>query len=180
MNLNSKELLITKLEKGLPAITPAFGTALAEACAVCLNYQDYDQGVELKIKGEFTTVFKLYWQKVNDQMLRCWNDSEYTTEQAAYGIAFLVIQELTDYTVIERSRRGTGFDYWLGKKGENDELPFQKTVRLEVSGIRKGDNSRVKARVKQKLEQVSPTDGTLPAYIVVVEFSNPLAFIAKK
>jgi hypothetical protein len=53
-------------------------------------------------------------------------------------------------------------------------------VRLEVSGIRKGDDSRIKARIKQKLEQVSPTDGKLPAYIVVVEFSNPLAFIVKK
>jgi hypothetical protein len=31
MNLNSKELVITKLEQGLPAITSAFGTTLAEA-----------------------------------------------------------------------------------------------------------------------------------------------------
>ena len=180
MNSNSKELVITKLGKGLPAITPAFGATLAEACAICLNNQGYIQGIELTVKGEFTAVFKLYWQEVTDQMLRCWNDSEYTTEQAAYGIAFLIIQELTDYTVIERSRRGTGFDYWLGKKGDNNELPFQNAVRLEVSGIRKGDDSRIKARIKQKLEQVSPTDGTLPAYIVVVEFSNPLAFIVKK
>ncbi|MDB9488930.1 hypothetical protein PN478_00065 [Dolichospermum circinale CS-534/05] len=45
MNSNSKELVITKLEKGLPAITPAFGATLAEACAVCLNNQDYIQGV---------------------------------------------------------------------------------------------------------------------------------------
>lgn len=177
MNSNSKKLVITKLKEGLPAITPAFGAALAEACAVCLSQQGYIQGIELKIEGEFTTVFQLYWQEVTEQMLRCWNDSEYTTEQAAYGIAFLVIQELTDYTVIERSRRGTGFDYWLGK---NNELPFQNAVRLEVSGIRKGDDSRIKARVKQKLEQVSPTDGTLPAYIVIVEFSNPLVFIVKK
>ena len=57
---------------------------------------------------------------------------------------------------------------------------FKMQVRLEVSGIRKGDDSRIKARIKQKLEQVSPTDGTLPAYIVVVEFSNPLAFIVKQ
>ncbi|MBW4498430.1 MAG: hypothetical protein KME57_02275 [Scytonema hyalinum WJT4-NPBG1] len=176
----TKELVITRLEQGLPAITPAFGATLAEACAVCLTDQGHTQGVELKVKGEFTAVFKLYWQEVTDQMLRCWNDIEYTTEQAAYGIAFLVIQELTDYTVIERSRRGTGFDYWLGKKGETNELPFQNAVRLEVSGIRKGDDSRVKARVKLKVEQVSPTDDTLPAYIVVVEFSNPLAFIVKK
>jgi hypothetical protein len=180
MDSDTKELVITQLEQGLPAITPAFGAALAEACAVCLTDQGHTPGVELKVNGDFTTVFKLYWQEVTDQMLRCWNDSEYTTEQAAYGIAFLVIQELTDYTIIQRSRKGTGFDYWLGKKGETNELPFQNAVRLEVSGIRKGDDSRVKARVKLKVEQVSPTDDTLPAYIVVVEFSNPLAFIVKK
>ena len=126
------------------------------------------------------TYFSSDFTSITDQMLHCYNNSKYTTEQAAYGIAFLIIQELTDYTVIERSRRGTGFDYWLGKKGDNNELPFQNAVRLEVSGIRKGDDSRIKARIKQKLEQVSPTDGTLPAYIVVVEFSNPLAFIVKK
>lgn len=45
MNLNSKELIITKLEQGLPAITPAFGATLAEACAICLNNQGYIQGI---------------------------------------------------------------------------------------------------------------------------------------
>ncbi|MDB9307838.1 hypothetical protein PN471_04095 [Aphanizomenon sp. CS-733/32] len=93
MNLNSKELVITKLEQGLPAITPAFGATLAEACAVCLNNQGYIQGIELTVQGEFTAVFNLYWQEVTDQMLRCWNDSEYTTEQAAYGIAFLIVKK---------------------------------------------------------------------------------------
>ncbi len=180
MDSDINELVITKLEQGLPAITPAFGAALAEACAVCLADQGHAPGVELKVNGDFTAVFKLYWQEVTDQMLRCWNDSEYTTEQAAYGIAFLVIQELTDYTIIQRSRKGTGFDYWLGKKTEANELPFQNAVRLEVSGIRKGDDSRVKARVKLKVEQVGPSDQALPAYIVVVEFSKPLAFIVKK
>lgn len=180
MDSDIKELVITKLEQGLPAITPAFGAALAEACAVCLTDQGHAPGVEFKVKGDFTAVFKLYWQEVTDQMLRCWNDSEYTTEQAAYGIAFLVIQELTEYTIIQRSRKGTGFDYWLGKKGESNELPFQNAVRLEVSGIRKGDDSRVKARVKLKVEQVGLSDQALPAYIVVIEFSKPLAFIVNK
>jgi hypothetical protein len=180
MNLNSKELVITKLEQGLPAITPAFGAALAEACAVCLSDQRHTQGVEIQVTGDLTDVFKMYWQKVTDQMLRCWNDSEYTTEQAAYGITLLIIQELTEYTVVERSRRGTGFDYWLGKKGENNQLPFQNAVRLEVSGIRKGDDSKIKARAKQKLEQVSSVDDSLPVYIVVVEFSKPLCFVVRK
>lgn len=175
-----QKLVLTDLAQGLPAITPSFGAALAEAGAVCLKEQGHSQGVEITVDGNFTTKFKLYWQLVTEQMLRCWNDQEFTTEQAAYGIAFLIVRELTDLTVIERSRKGTGFDYWLGTLDTDKELPFQNKVRLEVSGIRKGDDNRVKARVKQKKEQTKLTDGTFPAYIIVVEFSIPLSFVAIK
>lgn len=113
-------------------------------------------------------------------MLRCWNDLEYTTEQAAYGIAFMIITRLTDFTVIERSRKGTGFDYWLGTENDDSLLPFQNKARLEISGIRAGDEKRINIRLKQKLEQTKPSDGILPAYVVVVEFSKPVAITAKK
>jgi hypothetical protein len=175
-----QELVLTKLGEGLPAITPSFGAALAEACAVCLEDQGHLQGVKLTVNGDFRTTFRLYWQPVTQQMLRCWNDEEFTTEQAAYGIAFMLIRQLTEFTVIERSRKGTGFDYWLGSEDEAGELPFQNKVRLEVSGIRKADDSRVRARIKQKIEQTNPSDGTFPAYIIIVEFSRPLSFIVEK
>ena len=100
-----------ELRNGLPAITPAFGAALAEACAVCLTSQGHEPGVELQVEGDFTGTFQLFWQQVTDQMQRWWNYEEYTTEQAAYGVALLLIKRLTDFTVVERSRRGTGFDY---------------------------------------------------------------------
>jgi hypothetical protein len=51
---------------------------------------------------------------------------------------------------------------------------------LEVSGIRKADDSRVRARVKQKIEQTNPSDGKFLAYIIIVEFSKPLSFIVEK
>jgi len=109
-------------------------------------------------------------------MVRCYNDEEFATELGAYGVAFLLILDLTDYTIIKRSRRGTGFDYWLGKAENGEELPFQNKERLEVSGIRSGDNSRVKSRVNKKLKQVQASNATaLPAFIVVVEFSAPLS-----
>ena len=91
----------------------------------------------ITVNGDFDAKFELSWQPVTEQMLRCWNDEEFTTEQAAYGIAFLIVRELTDLTVIERSRKGTGFDYWLGTTTDVDEgQPFKNKVRLEVSGIR--------------------------------------------
>ncbi|MFQ6043580.1 MAG: hypothetical protein ACE5PV_22225 [Candidatus Poribacteria bacterium] len=177
----ARELLLTKLAEGLPAVTPAFGAALAEAGAICFKEKNHSNGVELKVNGTFTATYKVYWQEVTDQMLRCWKDYEVTTEHAAYGVGFLLILDLTEYTIISRSRKGAGFDYWLGEEEGEEELPFQNKARLEVSGIRRGNHSRIKARVKEKLEQVKPSNSLgLPAYIVVVEFSEPFSKVMRK
>jgi hypothetical protein len=174
-------LNLQSLEQGLPAITPAFGTAIVEAGAICLTSEAHQPGVILEVEGEFSTRFQLDWQPVTEQAQRCWNDEEYTTEQAAYGIAFLLILQLTDLTVIERSRKGTGFDYWLGSQDSTTMLPFQRMARLEVSGIRKGNRSQINARVKQKTEQTGASDAEgLPAYIIVIEFSRPISVVSAK
>jgi hypothetical protein len=174
-------LNLQSLNQGLPAITPAFGTAISEAGAICLTDEAHQPGVVINVEGEFSSTFKLEWQPVTEQIRRCWNDEEYTTEQAAYGIAFLLILQLTNLTVIERSRKGTGFDYWLGTEDSTATLPFQRMARLEVSGIRKGNQSQINARVKQKVEQTRASDQQgLPAYIIVIEFSRPLSIIQTK
>jgi len=174
---NIRNLVLLTLGEGLPAITPSFGVALAEAGAVCLEEQSHSNGVELKVYGEFTDAFNVHWPDVTDQMRLCWNDYEVTTEYGAYGIAILLIRDLTGLSIIERSRKGSGFDFWLGYE---DELPFQNKARLEISGIRKGDDSIVKARVHQKLKQTERSKGSFPAYIAVVEFSKPLSHVVKR
>lgn len=174
-------LNLQHLSQGLPAITPAFGAAIAEAGAICLTDEAHAPGVSLEVEGELSTRFQLDWQPVTEQARRCWNDEEYTTEQAAYGIAFLLILQLTNLTVIERSRKGTGFDYWLGNQDSNAMLPFQRMARLEVSGIRNGNRSQINARVKQKTEQTGASDAEgLPVYIIVVEFSRPISVVIVK
>lgn len=169
-------ITLAKLAAGLLGITPAFGQTLAEAGAVCFEDQNHLNGVELKVDGTFQAKYQMFWQQVTDQMIRCYNDEEFATELGAYGVAFLLILDLTDHTVIQRSCRGTGFDYWLGRAEDSEELPFQNKERLEVSGIRSGDKNLVRARVNQKLKQVKLSHNTsLPALIVVVEFSTPLS-----
>jgi hypothetical protein len=171
---------LSELQQGLPAITPAFGAALCEACAICFIDQGHRSGVALSIEGGFTGTFMLLYPEVTDQMQRCWNDQEYTTEQAAYGVALMLIQQLIGLTIVERSRRGTGFDYWLGEPSSSSERPFQKAARLEVSGIRKGSAQQVRTRVKLKMAQVKPTDALAAAYVAVIEFSQPLAWVGKQ
>jgi hypothetical protein len=90
------------------------------------------------------------------------------------------MKQLTHLTVVERSRKGTGFDYWLGITRNTDGLPFQKIARLAVSGIRQGNLSQVRARVKLKLEQIASSNSRTTAYIVIVEFSQPSACIIRK
>ena len=89
----------------------------------------------------------------------------------------LAEQEL-GYAVIECSRRGTGFDYWLGAASAGT---FQRKARLEVSGIRQGNDRVVRTRVWQKLQQTDRSDAVqLPAYVIVVEFGRPLAEVQEK
>lgn len=174
---NSPEINLDSLYEGMPAVTPAYGRSLAEAGAVCLDEVGHQSGVEFQVKGLHKTKFRLLWPVVTPQMKNCYNDLQDSTEYGAYGIAFLLLKQLTEYTVIQRSRKGPGFDYWLGKE---DSSLFQDKARLEVSGILKGTASKIATRVKQKLAQVSPSDGTFPAYVVVVEFGSPLSQVAIK
>lgn len=173
------KLHLDDLKKGLPGVTPTMCKVHLETCLVRFYEGKHVSGVILQIKGDFNHQFMIVWtDEIDNQMLRTWNDPEETTEFAACGIAFLLILELTDYTVIKRSRKGTGFDYWLGDKDDMETLPFQDKARLEVSGIREEEKeSKIRARAKQKLQQSEKSNTHLPAYAVVVEFGIPLSYM---
>lgn len=175
---------LDSLRRGLPGVTKALGEVHAEACMVCFDDQKHASGVELQLEGSLGgNVLKISWAfGVTDQMRRAHNDEQVATEYAAYGIAFLVVLNFTQYTIIEKSRKGTGFDYWAGSEPEGDWLPFERAARLEVSGIRRaGSDGEVSRRVRTKVAQTSPTDNQgLPAYIVVVEFGKPLSHVVVK
>lgn len=169
---------LCELAEGMPAITPAFGNYLAQAGAVCLESQGHHQGQLLSIQGKHQSSLRLTWPEVSDQMLRTLNDPEVATEHGAVGIAVLLAKKILGFSVIQRARKGTGFDYWLG----NEEIiPFQNKARLEISGIRTGSKKNITKRIHQKLNQTNPSDETgLPAHIIVIEFSQPTAQMEEK
>ncbi|HQG58199.1 MAG TPA: hypothetical protein PLX79_04495 [Candidatus Dojkabacteria bacterium] len=168
---------LNELSSGLPAITPAFGSVLAEAGGICFESEGHKHGDKIRIRGDYKNSYKLLWPRITSQMLRCWNDPEVTTEHGAVGVAVLLAKKEIGYNVIERSRKGTGFDYWLG---DDEANPFQNKARLEISGIRNMTDTQINTRVKKKLIQTNPSDGILPAYVIIVEFGNPLAEVRKK
>jgi hypothetical protein len=111
---------------------------------------------------------------------RSYNEDD-AIEAGAEAIAILVAVKRSGFTSVHRACRPNGIDYWLGHMGENPNLPFQRAWRLEISGILRAPNSSVVAgRVKQKLRQIVPSDHLLPAYVVVVEFSEPSTTMVEK
>jgi hypothetical protein len=151
---------------------------LAEAAGVCLASQGHSpDNTVLVVSGSLNKSYQLLWRLPEPDAVRAYQSGR-ATEDGAVGIAVLIAIKDLAPGVIEASRTGTGFDWWLGE--ESDET-FQQKGRLEVSGIRNGSDRDINRRVSQKLSQTSLSDYTgLPAYIIVVEFGQPTGRVAEK
>lgn len=173
-----RELDFSRLEQGLPGVSREVVAAFFQAAKVCLANQNHADRVQLTRTGAFAETFALRWKMPSKQTLATWSDLSEAVEMGACAIAFMLTLEVTDYTVIQRSRKGTGFDYWLGKK---NDIPFQNSARLEISGILCGDSRSLDRRVAMKQKQIQRSDATMiPGFVVVVEFSAPTSKMVKK
>lgn len=175
LHSDSARLQLDALASGCHALTKAKGESLAECATVCFYSQGHSQNVMLSVKGSHDVMRQLDCPQITEQMLRCYHDLEEAAEDGACGVAILLIRHLEGLTVVKRSRKGTGIDYWMGHK-DNSGDPFKEMARLEVSGLLKPTDSQFSQRVKQKILQAKQSEGTkLPYYVVVVEFSTPRA-----
>jgi hypothetical protein len=167
-----KVLNLATLKGKIRGLSPARGSAHAEACQVCLENKGHKNGVEMRLEGTFSEIYHLKWtEELHNDALSSWRDIQETTEEAACGIAILIAFRVTKYRYIERSVKTTGIDYWLSNK------PLESSARLEVSGILKETpENQISKRVKGKLNQTNASDHTkLPACVAVVEFSQPVS-----
>lgn len=163
------------IKQGTPGISPVEGANLYENCVVALHISGHPSPVTLYVSGYKNCEYSFLWEDVfNEQLSRTYNDEQSVTERAAVAVSVLLALRQTSYTVIERSRKGTGFDYMLG---DSQDRFFNPKARLEVSGIMQETKSNTcELRFRQKSRQTAKSDATrLPAYISVVEFATPQA-----
>ena len=133
----------------------------------------------LCVTGDVCAAGSLRWCDVNEQDEGTWADLQEATEYGAYGVAIILALRLTQTPRVERSAKGTGVDYWVGD-GKDRRGIFQRTARLEVSGILRGDEGKIAARLREKLSQTKRSNSTgLPVYVVIVDFGRPEARFVK-
>ena len=172
-------MVIEDITRGvIPGMTAAKAAYLSECAVSCLSRQGHSSGVQITCDGIVNKPEPLYWTTpYTDQLARSTNDLQEATEHGAECISALFAVEHTPYTIVKRSRKKTGVDYWLGKK---DDPLFQEAARLEISGILNG-KEEIKTRKKLKLQQTSQSDSTnLPAFVSIVEFRTPAIDFDKK
>ena len=167
---------LTQISAYCPALTPSCLQTLAEAASVCLEEQGHPLSVRIALSGFVKGYAHVIRGEVTDQIRRTYADPGEATEWGACAIAIGLIRVLTPSAVISRSYVGTGCDYWIG---QGDPIPFHRQARLEVSGIRSSNGAEVRKRMKLKINQLKVTDGSYPAYIVIVLFSTPEAHMVK-
>ena len=177
----SPTLALADLANGIHNLHAVRGAVFCQAGAVCLDAQGHVSGVPMQVDGNFAEAFSVTFPDVTDQMRKSWRDSIEATYNGATGIAILLVRMLTGFTVIKQSVIGSGFDWLLGPETTDEEGIFQTTVRLEISGILRGDETKIRKRVKEKLHQTEQSDSwDVPAYVVVVEFSEPRSRVVQK
>jgi hypothetical protein len=168
------------LMKGELGLTATCGAYFAESASYCLHSHTHPNPVQLSLSGDRSGSGDLVWNKVGEAHRRTHADLQEAVEFGACAIGIIIAVQLTELSCVERSVKGTGIDFWLVKDSDERGI-FQRSARLEASGILTGGETAIRARVKQKLAQTNPTDKAgLPAYVAVVEFGSPQArFLAK-
>jgi len=174
------------MERDIPGVTRIQAAQHVQACLICLDHHQHVTGIQLTVVDERTNErFYLSWEEtVDEHMRRSWKDLQEATEYGAVAIAILLVINCTEYTIIERAVKGTGFDYWLLEDTfyDEEEIFPSGTARLEVSGIIHAEkDSEIRARVREKKKQTEVSDDRrLPALIIVTEFSRPETHMVRK
>jgi len=169
------------LKEGQLGLSAVYGSFLAEGAAYCLFKNQHTSPCGLVLTVEEPVMAKLTWKEVGAELDSTWADLKEAAEYGAYAIAIVVCLQIANSARVERcAQAGTGIDIWVTDNADDRGI-FQRSARLEVSGILRDDEHSITARLKQKLTQTKRSDHTkLPAYVAVVELGSPEIRMSKR
>ncbi len=153
------DLCFSALLSGLLGLTKANGTTLAEAASYCLHKNQHPNPVSLRIDGDNEMTCHLKWEVITPEYHNTYADLVEAANFGAAAVGMLMARKFVGERMFVRSVIGTGCDYWLGDSDSRGI--FQVHARLEVSGILKGSETLIRARVKQKLRQTGRSEMAL-------------------
>jgi hypothetical protein len=155
-----------------PGVTSAIGQTFSEAARVCLDRHPVSSIIFLIYtlgSGGVATEAIAQWSETTLRKRRAWANATDATEAGAYGLSLAVV-EIEGFVAVRRAETATGADYYISPPGSPaDDL--EDCIRLEVSGVDRGDERSVHVRLRQKIQQALSGASSLPAIAAVVGFA---------
>ena len=173
------------LREAIPGLIESLAGYMHGAILMCLHHHGHQSGLPCQLRDFEKTLAttEIIWTKpFTDSIRRTYGETSYAVEFAAEGIACLTIRAFTEYTVIERSIKHDGVDFWLAARDDGGEYPFQRAARMESKGITHARSLRdIKTATDKGINQSKQSDHTLlPAYIIATEFSKPVIYMVQR
>lgn len=160
-----------------PGVTKALGDAYAEAASVCLS-RHHDSPINIAAEyGAEENDCVLPWDAPTLAVSRAHANDIDATEQGAYAVSFAAVETLAGLVAVRRAETLTGADYYVAPLDADIE-DMETCLRMEVSGVDAGNESAVRARLRQKLQQTKKGRSNLPALAAVIGFRERLIAIA--
>lgn len=159
--------------KGLSDRHPGLSEIIAgyyeEAAGICLD-RHHLSPVEFTIENSGTsTPVTVEWIRAEGDILRAWANEIDTTEAGACGCCLAALEVSLGMVAVYRAETKSGADYYVASAG-SDPDDLETCLKLEISGLDRGDMSRVKQRIREKLDQAAAGTSNLPALAGVVGF----------
>jgi hypothetical protein len=169
MSQNPPKLPVDEMSIRHPGLSGPVAASYQEAARVCLD-RHHEPPIEFQLRDE--DVFskaKVEWRKTDERSRGAWANEIDATEAGAYCFALAATELARGLVAVRRAETKTGADYYLAAAGE-EVRDLENCLRLEVSGIDKGSESFVVARLLEKLAQARRGQSNLPALAAVVGF----------
>jgi hypothetical protein len=177
-SLDGAKLELESMHVRHSGLTPPMAGVFCEAASVCLN-RHHESPAELEIvRKEGTTTRLVEFRKPDARALNAWANDIDATENGAYGVCLAAVEVEERLVAVRRAETLTGADWYVAPVGA-EAKDLESCLRLEVSGIDKGNRSAIIARLAQKVRQARRGANNLPAIASVVGFKEKAVVIQK-
>ncbi len=170
---------IARLHERHPGLTRALAEGYAEAAAVCLH-RHHVSPTEFQLHHQDTfRSTSLHFTSPDSRTLRAWGNTDDATRDGAYGMCLAAAETVLHQVAVARADVRTGADYYLGDPSSLEEdLDMENVLRFEVSGVDRGERTKVRQRLRDKVKQARAGCSSLPACAAVVGFQDASVFLA--
>jgi len=158
-------------------ITTEVAANYYQAVRICLD-RHYTPPTEFQIEdARGSGSVEVQWVATTARERAAWANRDDATRDAGYACVLAAIEMRDGLYAMSRAQVGDGADYYIASDGTPPE-DLETCMRLEVSGVDRGDRQTVTRRLSAKVNQVI-AGGNLPAMAGVVGFAAGLILLRR-